>query len=279
MLDSQKHFDKVSSCHPPSGLIVEYDPLAGKYFYRCAECMQQCLSASDEKLQFNQTFRADRNVRKGAYTGKAIMWKSEDADLGPEAVIAGSEAMDETPCNKPCVFVPDEGLEEKNALGEKFTAHCKDCKLPTINCECPCICNFRNEHRHFSQRTCEHCSPSVNTEMGKEEWQKIFERLRYWEQKDNDWQEAMNLFCLKIAPYEYTPILERCGVKGFLDGFCQNNKELREELEYVLWEVPSLKREATVTRKGEKWNFKKNEDVIDYFSKFYPFNNIHEKTL
>ena len=96
MLDSQKHFDKVSSCHPPSGLIVEYDPLAGKYFYRCAECMKQCLAVSDEKLQFNQTFRADRNVRKDAYTGEVIMWKSEDATLSPEAVIAGSEAMDET---------------------------------------------------------------------------------------------------------------------------------------------------------------------------------------
>lgn len=36
---------------------------------------------------------------------------------------------------------------------------CSDCGLKTDNCSCPCMCNFRNEHRHFSQRICPHCEP------------------------------------------------------------------------------------------------------------------------
>jgi len=72
----------------------------------------------------------------------------------------------ETP-DTPCPYCGSKVFKFLTLNEEKKKYSCKACKLPTVNCECPCMCNFRNEHRHFSQRICDHCLPPPDAKEEK----------------------------------------------------------------------------------------------------------------
>ena len=105
----------------------------------------------------------------------------------------------------------------------------------------------------------------------QKKWQNILDRLRFWNEKDKKWQSAMNDFCSVIAPAEYPPMINSCYTQGFIDGFCGDNKSLKNDLEYWIYEVPMMNGEATVELPdGRKWNFKNEGEVIDYLMLNYP---------
>jgi len=102
-------------------------------------------------------------------------------------------------------------------------------------------------------------------------WQNVLDRLRYWHAMDGTLCSAVQSFCAVLAPDNYPPFVPGNSVPSFLEGFCGEDKELKDILEYWLYEAPLL--EATdfhVQCKNKKWNFNKDEEVIDYLCQFYP---------
>ena len=103
------------------------------------------------------------------------------------------------------------------------------------------------------------------------QWQNVLDRLRYWHTRDEAMSDAMESFCAVLAPDNYPPFVPGNSVPSFLEGFCGEDKELKDILEYWLYEAPLS--EATdfhVQCKNKKWNFNKDEEVIDYLCQFYP---------
>ena len=103
------------------------------------------------------------------------------------------------------------------------------------------------------------------------QWQNVLDRLRYWKGKDEALREAVKVFCKALAPDEYPPFVPGNSAPGFLDGFCGEDRDLKDILEYWLYEVPlSKSADYHVEHKGKRWNFNKDEEVIDYLCEFYP---------
>lgn len=101
------------------------------------------------------------------------------------------------------------------------------------------------------------------------EWQNILDQIRFWLSKDDQFQKAMDNFCKEIAPNEYSPIIERQHTQAFLDGFCQNDKALKGDFEYWVYEAKNMKK-ATVTYQDKTWDFTKDEEFVDYLTQTYP---------
>ena len=102
-------------------------------------------------------------------------------------------------------------------------------------------------------------------------WKLILEKLKYWQEQDNVWQEAMNEFCKTIAPNEYAPIVSPRYVETFIEGIDEGRKTaISDWLSYIIYEVPSMKDTCEVKdEKGIKYDFKKDKDIIKFFKNNY----------
>lgn len=103
----------------------------------------------------------------------------------------------------------------------------------------------------------------------QKKWQNILDRIRFWSGKDRNWQDAINNFCKTIAPTEYAPVIDSCYAQAFVEGFCGEDKHLKDDFEYWMYETSSME-DAHVERGAETWNFKKDDELIDYLIKSYP---------
>ncbi len=99
-------------------------------------------------------------------------------------------------------------------------------------------------------------------------WVQIFERLRFWRNKDQSWQSAINEFVKVIAPKEFPPMINSDFASAFIDGIAKDDQSLKNSLEYMLYEVPYMK-DAICAFEGNSWDLKKDEEALDYFCKFH----------
>lgn len=75
-------------------------------------------------------------------------------------------------------------------------------------------------------------------------------------------QKAMNDFCKVFAPNEYSPVLGVGLVSLYLEQF---DDEVRDWLEYYLYEASIMKGSAEVTVEGKVYDFKNEDDVVKFF--------------
>jgi len=106
--------------------------------------------------------------------------------------------------------------------------------------------------------------------MKKIDWDHIINRLDFWKAQDDKFQKLFDDYCRGIAPDSHSPIINCAYVYAFLDVFCGKNKELKDILSYYLYEAPSLDGHANVTHDNIEYDFKNREEVIKYFTKYYP---------
>lgn len=91
----------------------------------------------------------------------------------------------------------------------------------------------------------------------------ILDRLDYWLEIDRKTQKAMDDYCSVVAPSSYSPILERSAAIGFIEGVVECLPEIKEELSYYAYELPSMKT-ATGTIGKKKFNLKNRDEYIDF---------------
>lgn len=92
--------------------------------------------------------------------------------------------------------------------------------------------------------------------------QKHLKRLKELEEKNKEMQKAMNDFCKVFAPSSYAPILEINLSDVYLEQF---DEEVRDWLEYYLYEASIMKGSAEVTVEGKVYDFKNEDDVVKFF--------------
>ena len=99
--------------------------------------------------------------------------------------------------------------------------------------------------------------------MTKEQLHHILDRLDFWMAQSKKWQEAVNQLCKTISPSSFSPIVEDSFVQSFIDGVSQNNKELKEDLEYYAYELSTMD-SAQGECKGQKYNLKNREEFVEF---------------
>lgn len=98
-------------------------------------------------------------------------------------------------------------------------------------------------------------------------WEKRLERLDYWLEQDKKLQTANNNWCKVLFPDSFPPIFARSLAKAYINGLANGDKELKEWLEYIAYEVPMIKDYCDVKDvKGRKYNFKNRKEQIQFFN-------------
>lgn len=97
-------------------------------------------------------------------------------------------------------------------------------------------------------------------------WKKIIERLKFWQEKDYELQNAMDVFSKAFAPDSYSLILNYPAVDSYIEGVANDNEEIKDMLLYAIYEAPSLKGRANVKdTKGQYYDFHNTDEIIKYF--------------
>ena len=97
----------------------------------------------------------------------------------------------------------------------------------------------------------------------KIDFNKLLDELDHWIAESDKWQDAFDELNKVIAPSCHAPIIEDRYVGAFMDGLTIMHPELKEELEYYIYETPFLK-EAKITYKGVNYNAKKRDEFVKY---------------
>ena len=97
----------------------------------------------------------------------------------------------------------------------------------------------------------------------KIDFNKLLDQLDIEIAKSNKWQEAFDNLSKVIIPSSYAPIIENGYPQSFIDGVASRSPELKEDLEYYTYEVPTMKT-AIIEYKGKKYDAKKRKQFVKY---------------
>lgn len=99
--------------------------------------------------------------------------------------------------------------------------------------------------------------------MNKETIKKILDKLDFWLNEDKKMQNALGEWIKVIAPKSYVPIIETSLAQSYINGVCQANPELQDDLEYYAYELPPMEK-AKGTRNGKEYNLKNKDEYVDF---------------
>ena len=97
----------------------------------------------------------------------------------------------------------------------------------------------------------------------KIDFNKLLDRLDFYITKSELWQKGFDDLSNIISPSSYAPIIEDCMIMAFIDGVASRSPELKEDLEYYAYEVPTMKT-AMIEYKGKKYDAKKRKEFVKY---------------
>jgi len=96
------------------------------------------------------------------------------------------------------------------------------------------------------------------------DFNKILDRIDYWQDKGNKWDIAFKQLSEAIAPSCYPLVIDSDFAEAFVDGLSEVHPELKGDLMYYLYEVPNVKGHVNIVYKGKTYNVKKRDRFIKY---------------
>jgi hypothetical protein len=100
-------------------------------------------------------------------------------------------------------------------------------------------------------------------------FQQILTKLKELKAKDDVIQNAVENFCNVIAPDSYPLIIEESKVQGFLEAFGIINPEIKDWLEYYIYEASNMTNPMVTDGDGNIFDFKFDEEVVKFLEKHY----------
>jgi hypothetical protein len=99
-------------------------------------------------------------------------------------------------------------------------------------------------------------------------WKNKIEKLMEWKEKDNKRQKALDCFGEVFSPDCYPLIINETLVQAYIEGIAQDNKEIKDWLEYLVYEVSQTTYQVWDKDKVE-YDFRKLKDIVSFFEKHY----------
>lgn len=88
------------------------------------------------------------------------------------------------------------------------------------------------------------------------DYQQILTKLKELKAKDDTIQNALEDLYNVIAPGSYPLIIEESNVQGFLEAFGIISPEIKDWLEYYIYEARSINNPMVTDDDGDNFNFK-----------------------
>lgn len=99
-------------------------------------------------------------------------------------------------------------------------------------------------------------------------WKDKIEKLMEWKEKDEKRQKALDCFCEVFGPDCYPLIINETLTQAYIEGVSEGNKEIKNWLEYIVYEVDNRVYEVR-DKDNVKYDFRKLKDIVSFFEKHY----------
>jgi hypothetical protein len=99
-------------------------------------------------------------------------------------------------------------------------------------------------------------------------WKNKIEKLMEWKEKDDKRQKAFDCLGEVFSPDCYPLIINETLSQAYIEGIAQENKQIKDWLEYIVYEVDKTAYEV-IDEDKVKYDFRKLKDVVSFFEKHY----------
>lgn len=89
-----------------------------------------------------------------------------------------------------------------------------------------------------------------------------------WKEKDDKRQKAFDCIGEVFSPDCYPLIINETLAQAYIEGLAQDNKEIKDWLEYIAYEVSQTTYKVWDKDKIE-YDFRKLKDIVAFFEKHY----------